>query len=90
MVCTTAFGMGVDVSNIEIVLKVGCPSTLVELVQEFGRSGRDGRKAKGTYTCTAIGYLISILLYLQEFCCSMMTTYSIWHIGQRTSQLNNN
>lgn len=28
MVCTTAFGMGVDVLNIEIVVRLGCPQTL--------------------------------------------------------------
>lgn len=47
MVCTTAFGMGVDVPNIEIVVRLGCPQTLEELVQEIGRAGRDGQPAKG-------------------------------------------
>ena len=47
MVCTTAFGMGVDVPDIELVTRIGCPSSLEELVQEFGRGGRDGRQAEG-------------------------------------------
>lgn len=47
MVCTTTFGMGVDVPDVEVVVRVGCPSSLEELVQEFGRAGRDGRPAKG-------------------------------------------
>ncbi len=47
MVCTTAFGMGVDVPDVEVVVRVGCPSSLEELVQEFGRAGRDGRPATG-------------------------------------------
>ncbi len=48
MVCTAAFGMGVDVPDIEEVVRLGCPPppTLEELVQEFGRAGRDGRPAK--------------------------------------------
>ena len=45
--CTTAFGMGVDVPNVDIVVRIGCPQSLEELVQEFGRAGRDGREAKG-------------------------------------------
>lgn len=48
MVCTTAFSMGVDVRNIEIVVRLGCPQTLEEFVQEIGRAGRDGQPAKGT------------------------------------------
>ncbi len=54
MVCTTAFGMGVDVPNVEVVIRVGCPSTLEELVQEFGRAGRDGSPAEGTFTSVCI------------------------------------
>ena len=47
MVCTAAFGMGVDVPNIDVVVRIGCPPSLEELVQEFGRAGRDGRQARG-------------------------------------------
>ena len=38
MVCTSAFGMGVDVANIDLVIKIGCPSSVEELVQMFGRA----------------------------------------------------
>ena len=46
--CTTAFGMGVDVPNVDVVIRIGCPPSLEELVQEFGRASRDGRLAKGS------------------------------------------
>jgi superfamily II DNA helicase RecQ len=46
LVCKTAFGMGVDVPNL-VVIRLGCPPTTEELVQEFGRGGGDGRQAKG-------------------------------------------
>ena len=44
--CTTAFGMGVDVPNIEIVVRLGCPQTFEEFVQEIGRAGRDEQPTK--------------------------------------------
>ena len=49
MVCTTAFGMGIDQHDVEIVMRIGCPPTLEAMIQEFGRGGRDGRPAKGQY-----------------------------------------
>ena len=51
MVCTTAFGMGIDQPDVEIVMRIGCPPSLESMVQEFGRGGRDGRPAKGFYLC---------------------------------------
>ena len=73
MVCTAAFGMGVDVPDIEVVVRLGCPPTLEELVQEFGRAGRDGRPAKGCsvlqeermqlIVCMSFLRIIGILLF---------------------------
>ena len=45
MVCTSAFGTGVDVPNVRITLHIGGARSLVEFVQECGRAGRDGLKA---------------------------------------------
>lgn len=45
VIATTAFGMGVDVADIQQIIHWGMPSTLEEYVQEAGRSGRDGRKS---------------------------------------------
>ena len=50
MVCTTAFGMGVDVPSIEVVVRLGCPPTLEEMVQEFGQASRGGQPARGNYS----------------------------------------
>ena len=47
MVCTKAFGMGIDQPDIGVVVRIGCPPTLEDWAQEFGRAGRDGRRAKG-------------------------------------------
>lgn len=47
MVCTSAFGMGVDQRDVDKVIRVGCPPSLEQMVQEFGRAGRDGRPCEG-------------------------------------------
>ena len=43
MVATKAFGLGIDQPDIEVVVKIGVPQSLEELIQGFGRAGRDGR-----------------------------------------------
>ena len=34
-----------DVSNVDVVVNIDCPPFLEEMVQEFGRAGRDDCKA---------------------------------------------
>ena len=51
LICTVAFGMGIDVGNIEMVIHWGVPKSSLHYWQEVGRCARDQRPGYALCYC---------------------------------------
>jgi ATP-dependent DNA helicase RecQ len=43
VIATNALGMGIDIINCYSIVLYGAPHNVLDLVQEIGRAGRDGK-----------------------------------------------
>jgi ATP-dependent DNA helicase RecQ len=58
VVCTCAFGMGINKANVRWIAHFHPPVLLAEYIQEIGRAGRDGKPAEALLlVCEQTGFL---------------------------------
>ena len=45
IIATVALGMGLDIRDVQLVVHIGCPKSILSYWQEADRYARDGRHA---------------------------------------------
>lgn len=68
IICTNAFGMGLDVPNVRLVIHWQQSASVEDQLQEFGRAGRDGKPSVAVmfHSGASFGRDISRLRFMAE------------------------
>lgn len=59
MVATSAFGMGIDQSDVDLIIHFNLPLSLIDYYQQAGRAGRAGQKSKCVLLYCENDYLVN-------------------------------
>ncbi len=66
MVATKAFGMGIDIPNIDYVINYGMPESIENYLQQIGRAGRNGNIANAILMYDKNDYRINVYLIIKS------------------------
>ena len=66
IICTSAFGMGLDIKNVRLVIHWQHPSSVEDFLQEFGRAGRDGKASVAVLLHSNGGRDVRLLRFMAE------------------------
>ena len=84
MICTKAFGMGIDVKDIRNVYHFAPTGSLADYVQEIGRAGRE----KTSQACASADYLPTDIRYVRTlYAISEMKQYQLREILRKICAL---
>lgn len=82
MIATNAFGMGIDKSNVRLVIHLEIPNNLESYTQEAGRAGRDDQKS---FSCVILSKN-DYLKYTQQHLNNELSFDTILDVYKKTNQ----